>query len=192
MHRHLQLLHASCQIKAASSGGQLCILEVLRACWRGVTWWRILLLLHAALLSCVHSRRRCNQHQLLSKALPLQGVSLRAAISTLYRSSSLPTRAVLRWSLSERALSIRVRKFHAPMVKGITCVLFFLVWPLSVIPADQSGHRSPKKVREKSRECHNHKPQPPLPPFPSPPRPQEEEETDKPKQAQTEQTYEKH
>ena len=42
-----------------------------------------------------------------------------------------------------------------------------------------------KKVREKSRECHNHKPQPFL-------KPQEEEETDKSKQAQTEQTYEKH
>ena len=41
---------------------------------------------------------------------------------------------------------------------------------------------SKKKVREKSRECHNYKPQ----------RPQEEEETDKSKQAQTEQTYEKH
>ena len=27
----------------------------------------------------------------------------------------------------------------------------------------QSGHRSPKKVREKPRECHNHKPQPPPP-----------------------------
>ena len=36
-----------------------------------------------------------------------------------------------------------------------------------------------KKVREKSRECHNQ-------------RPQEEEKTDKSKQAQTEQTYEKH
>ena len=35
-----------------------------------------------------------------------------------------------------------------------------------------------KKVREKSRESHNHKPQ--------------EEETDKSKQAQIEQTYEKH
>ena len=39
-----------------------------------------------------------------------------------------------------------------------------------------------KKVREKSRECHNHKPQP----FP------EEEKTDKTKQARIEQTYEKH
>ena len=42
-----------------------------------------------------------------------------------------------------------------------------------------------KKVREKSRECHNHK----LQPFPDT---QEEEETDKSKQAQVEQTYEKH
>ena len=40
-----------------------------------------------------------------------------------------------------------------------------------------------KKVREKSRECHNHKSQP----FPD----TEEEETDKSKQAQIEQTYEK-
>ena len=38
-----------------------------------------------------------------------------------------------------------------------------------------------EKVREKSRECHNYKP-----------RPQKKEETDKSKQAQTEQTYEKH
>ena len=38
-----------------------------------------------------------------------------------------------------------------------------------------------KKIRENSRECHNHKPQP----F------QEEEETNKTKQAQIEQTYEK-
>ena len=42
-----------------------------------------------------------------------------------------------------------------------------------------------KKVREKSRECNNYKPQPL-------PRHQEEEETDKSKQAQIEQTYEKH
>ena len=42
-----------------------------------------------------------------------------------------------------------------------------------------------KKVREKSRECHNHKTQP----YPDP---QEEEETDKSKQAQIEQMYEKH
>ena len=77
VHRHLQLLHASCQIweVSASSGSHLCLLEVLRACWRGVTWWRILLLLHAALLSCVHSRRKCSQHQLLLKALLLQGES---------------------------------------------------------------------------------------------------------------------
>ena len=40
---------------------------------------------------------------------------------------------------------------------------------------------SEKKVREKSRECHNHKPLL-----------QEEEETDKSKQAQIEKTYEKH
>ena len=39
-----------------------------------------------------------------------------------------------------------------------------------------------KKVREKSRECHNHKPQ----------KHQEKEETDKTKQAQIEQMYEKH
>ena len=44
-----------------------------------------------------------------------------------------------------------------------------------------------KKVREKCRECHNHKPQP----FPDP-KEDPEEETDKSKQAQTEQTYEKH
>ena len=37
-----------------------------------------------------------------------------------------------------------------------------------------------KKIREKSRECDNHKPQPFL----------EEEETDKAKQAQIKQTYE--
>ena len=75
--KHLQLLHASCQIKevSASSGGNLCLLEVLRACWLGVTWWQILLLLHAALFSCVHSRRKCNQHQLLLKTLPQQGES---------------------------------------------------------------------------------------------------------------------
>ena len=42
-----------------------------------------------------------------------------------------------------------------------------------------------KKVREKSRECHNHKPQP----FSEN---QEEEETDKSKQAQIDQTYVKH
>ena len=40
-----------------------------------------------------------------------------------------------------------------------------------------------KKVREKSRECHNHKPQP----FPDSKRLKEEEETDKSKQAQIEQ-----
>ena len=38
-----------------------------------------------------------------------------------------------------------------------------------------------KKVREKSRKCHNHNSQT-----------QEEVETDKTKQAQIEQTYEKH
>ena len=43
--------------------------------WNYVTWWRILLLLHAALLSCVNSRRRCSQYELLLKALPLQGES---------------------------------------------------------------------------------------------------------------------
>ena len=34
VHRHLQLLHASCQIRevSASSGGHLCLLEVMRAC----------------------------------------------------------------------------------------------------------------------------------------------------------------
>ena len=42
-----------------------------------------------------------------------------------------------------------------------------------------------KKVREKSRECHNHKPQP----FPDPKR---KRKPHKSKQAQTEQTYEKH
>ena len=42
-----------------------------------------------------------------------------------------------------------------------------------------------KQVREKSRECHNHKPQP----FPDTKR---KEETEKTKQAQVEQTYEKH
>ena len=41
-----------------------------------------------------------------------------------------------------------------------------------------------KKVREKSREYHSHKPQP----FSD----TEEEESDKTKQAQIEQTYEKH
>ena len=77
VHRHLQLLHASCQIRevSASSGDHLCLWEVQKACWRGVTWWRILLLLHAALLSCVHSRSKCSQHQLLLKALLLQGES---------------------------------------------------------------------------------------------------------------------
>ena len=40
-----------------------------------------------------------------------------------------------------------------------------------------------KRVREKSRECHNHKLQP---------RHQEEEETDKIKQTQIEQTHEKY
>ena len=54
-------------------------------------------------------------------------VSLRAAISTLYRSSSLPTRAVLRSGLSELELSIRVRTFQAPTVSGITFIFFFLV-----------------------------------------------------------------
>ena len=49
---------------------------------------------------------------------------------------------------------------------------------------------SSKKVGENSREYHNNKPQP----FPDTalPRHQEEEETDKTKQAQIEQTYEKH
>ena len=55
-----------------------------------------------------------------------------------------------------------------------------------------------KKVRQKSRECHNHKkgkrkvqgvPQSQIAALP---RPQEEEGTDKSKQAQTKQTYEKH
>ena len=105
---------------------------------------RILLLLHAALSSCVHSRRKCSQHQLLLKA-PFKSpssarrVSLRAAISTLwfirrgnlfsltflYWSSSLPTRAVLRSDLSEPELSIRVRTFHAPMVRSITFIFIF-------------------------------------------------------------------
>ena len=73
--RHLHLLPAFYQIRevSASSGGHLCRLEVLRACWQGVTWWRSLLLLHAERLSCIHSRRKCNQHQLLLKTLPLQG-----------------------------------------------------------------------------------------------------------------------
>ena len=77
VHRHLQLLYASFQIRevSASSGGHLCLWEVQRACWRGVTWWQILFLLHAALLCCVHSRRKCSQHQLLLKALLLQGES---------------------------------------------------------------------------------------------------------------------
>ena len=43
---------------------------------------------------------------------------------------------------------------------------------------------SKEKLREKSRECHNHNA--------ALPRPQEEDETDKSKQAQIEQTYEKY
>ena len=46
------------------------------------------------------------------------------------------------------------------------------------------NYNNVKKVREKSRECHNQKPQP----FPD----TEEEETHKTKQAQIKQTYEKH
>ena len=53
-------------------------------------------------------------------------VSLRAVISTLDLSSSLPTRDVLRCGLSEPALSIKVRTFHAPMFKGIIFVFYFL------------------------------------------------------------------
>ena len=45
-----------------------------------------------------------------------------------------------------------------------------------------------KKVREKSRECHNHKPQP----FLDIKKKKKREETDKSKQAQIDQTYEKH
>ena len=57
----------------------------------------------------------------------------------------------------------------------------FMVWS-NLCPSCYGN--TGKMVREKSRECHNHKPQLP--------RPQEEEETDKSKQAQIEQTYEKH
>ena len=62
----------------------------------------------------------------------------------------------------------------------------------------QGVPQSQENVREKSRECHNHKkgkrkvqgvPQLQTTALP---RPQEEEETDKSKQAQNEQTYEKH
>ena len=57
--------------------------------------------------------------------------------------------------------------------------------PLQIIPADGDivVTADNKKVREKSRVCHNHKPQP---------IPDTEEETDTTKQAQIEQTYEKH
>ena len=50
---------------------------------------------------------------------------------------------------------------------------------------DLKPEHKKKKVREKSRECHNYK-------TAALPRHQEEEETDKTKQAQIEQTYEKH
>ena len=65
-------------------------------------------------------------------------VSLRAAISTLYQLSSLPTRAVLCRDLSEPALSIRVCTFHVQMVEGITFIFFFLVRLLNEIPTDRS------------------------------------------------------
>ena len=45
-----------------------------------------------------------------------------------------------------------------------------------------------KKFREKSRECHNHKPQP----FPDTKRKRKQTKPNKPKQAQIEQTYKKH
>ena len=53
-------------------------------------------------------------------------VSLNAAICISYLPSSLPTRAVLRCGLSDPALSIKVRTFHAPIRKGIT-LAFFLI-----------------------------------------------------------------
>ena len=62
----------------------------------------------------------------------------------------------------------------------------------------QNTGLSGKKVREKSRECHNHKKgkrkvqKVPQLQTAALPRHQEEEETDKSKQAQIEQTYEKH
>ena len=64
-------------------------------------------------------------------------VSLRAAIFTLYRSSSLPSRAVVRCGLSEPALSMKVLTFHAPIIKGITFIFFFLAGPLNGIAVDR-------------------------------------------------------
>ena len=52
-------------------------------------------------------------------------VCAHSGISNLYRSSSLPTSAVLRSGLSELELSIRVRTLQAPMVRGITFHLLF-------------------------------------------------------------------
>ena len=46
--------------------------------------------------------------------------------------------AVLRCGLSDPALSIRVRTFHAPIFKGITFVFFQCFRPLKGIPADRS------------------------------------------------------
>ena len=54
-----------------------------------------------------------------------------------YLLSSLPTRAVLRCGLSDPALSIKVRTFHAPIRKGITLAFFFVFRPLKGIPADR-------------------------------------------------------
>ena len=46
-------------------------------------------------------------------------------------------KAVLRCGLSDPALSIRVRTFHAPIFKGITFVFFLCFRPLKGIPADR-------------------------------------------------------
>ena len=59
------------------------------------------------------------------------------AICISYLPSSLPTRAVLRCGLSDPALSIKVRTFHAPIRKGITLAFFFVFRPLKGIPADR-------------------------------------------------------
>ena len=129
-------------------------------------------------------------------------VSLRAAISTLYRSSFLLTIAALRWGLSEPALSIRVRTFHVlvplRMTRGVQfslacekvlCLRSQLafgtcrIWRRTKTALIKHGSVA-KKGKRKVHEVQQSQ-------TAALPRHQEEEETDKSKQAQIDQTYEK-
>ena len=51
------------------------LFEFLKPCWQDMTRWRVVFLFHTAFVSCVYSRRKYSQHQLLLKDFPLQGES---------------------------------------------------------------------------------------------------------------------